>query len=191
MVFGIYFSDHVVGERLAAIHNRHLEMWEITVEKLYQYAVKNTPQLLPACLIVMNDGRDSLVHEYNLDMRILLNRHKNHGAGVIVYRGELKHVAEQTGKDRVLVIPSSIHETILMPLGRDWPITSMENIITEINESNVQKEEWLSNHAYLYEKETNRLGWISDGGEIKEWIELDWFYPADNKKEGESFHERQ
>lgn len=66
-----------------------------------------------------------------------------------------------------------------------WPLLERRH------ESNVQKEEWLSNHAYLYEKETNRLGWISDGGEIKEWIELDWFYPADNKKEGESFHERQ
>lgn len=201
----IHLGKCGTGEMTAIIHTRCLGMWGITKEELFQYAVRNTPRLFPACLTPMSDilaglmvnakeeginddAVDSVLAGEKTLCEILSNRQQCYGAGIILYEGTLKHAAEQAGKERLLVIPSSVHETILMPLEEDEPFFSMEDIITEINKSIVKKEEWLSNHAYLYEKAGNRLGWISGSGEIKEWVDLERF-PEGYLEKGDGCHD--
>lgn len=205
VVFCIYLGSCEMGEMTAVVHNNHLAMWKETKEMLYQCAVKNTPQILPACFNMMEEAFREMAEEMKVNgfkdfdvdsflecdmvpLGILTNRQKMYGAGTILYEGELRRAAERMGETLLLVIPSSVHETILAPLEEKDSLDSMKGIINSINRKEVPKEDWLSNHAYVYHREMNRIGWISDDGEIREWYGLEQFYAGCFEK-GDDCHD--
>ena len=67
----------------------------------------------------------------------------------------LKEFAEEMGHD-LYIIPSSIHETILLPmLGDDWE--ALSQMVKEVNATQLAPEEILSDHVYLYKSEDNTI----------------------------------
>jgi len=193
LVFGIFLGDYGEDSMTAVINSQHVRMWGVTRETLYYYATRNTARLFPVSLVSMKDlfieRLEEMVKEENADLKkmvsmvhfdeitlwILSNDRRVYGAGAILYEGELRRAAETMGAERLVIIPSSVHETLLEPMENEIPLKELKGVITEVNETELQKEEWLSDHAYLYEKESNRLGWIADDGRIKEWADLEQF----------------
>ena len=55
------------------------------------------------------------------------------------------------------ILPSSIHEVILVPASAGISVAEMEKMVCEINETQVEEEEVLSNRAYYYECDTGKL----------------------------------
>lgn len=55
IVFYFLIDDEYLGNATALIHNVHLEMWNVTKEELYEYAIDNTPLLLPPTIRNMNE----------------------------------------------------------------------------------------------------------------------------------------
>ena len=58
--------------------------------------------------------------------------------------------------EKVAILPSSIHEVLLIPWDSSEDIGYLRDMVTEINTTQVQLEEVLSNNVYIY-----------DGNEIK------------------------
>ena len=56
-----------------------------------------------------------------------------------------------------ILLPSSIHEVILIPKSKSPDLKDLNEMINEVNETQVQEEEVLSDHAYYYEKNTHTL----------------------------------
>ena len=59
----------------------------------------------------------------------------------------------------VLIIPSSIHECLLMDMNEiDPEMLQMVNfLIADVNENELEPNEILSNHAYVYHRCTDRI----------------------------------
>ena len=84
-------------------------------------------------------------------MYVLTNHIRSGGAAAILYPGRLETIGAYF-KENYYILPSSIHEVIIIPESRALPKAEMECVIREVNETQVQAEEFLSNHAYYYDR---------------------------------------
>lgn len=164
------WSDDVIGRGTILIHNSHMEMWGTSTEELYKLAEVNTPRLFPWVLgtlpeILCDAGEEDCCGELknlpqedipDIPMRVLTNSTRRYGAACVLYPGVLEIVAERMGGD-FYVFPSSIHEVILMPC--DGMVTEeyMKTMISDINSTQVDPEEVLSNSLYCYDAKKKKL----------------------------------
>lgn len=92
-----------------------------------------------------------------INMFVLTNSIKLYGASCIAYKDCLKTFAAEHNTDEVYIIPSSIHEVILIPhMGYMNPL-EINTMIEQINQNEVEATDVLSNHIYKYRRETNEI----------------------------------
>ena len=170
VVFNYWFKTPCGEFATILIHNQHLDYWGVSQDELYDIAMANTPELLPykfedMMQIMMIMAREGNVpfswHNKRQPMYILTNLYKINGAGCILYPELLKTFADMMGSD-LCIIPSSIHETLLVPLmpnGKcyemDWD--EVAETVKEVNDTQLLPEEVLSGHAYKYIRETEEI----------------------------------
>lgn len=165
-----YFLD-TDDDRSASIliRNDHMEAWGVTSDELYAVALKNTPELMGYRLcsieeivreiygIRVDSLPDSEKPEKNtMPMYVLTNEHKFHGAGCILYSNLLKKIADEWDCN-IRVIPSSIHETILIPMSAAGNCEVTSQMVREVNQTQVSPEEILSDHVYQFNRETGKI----------------------------------
>lgn len=152
------------------INNSMMEMWKVDEEKLHECAVKNTPKLLKGRVFPMTDlfledvGKKAIdcgscnmsVSEEEV-MHIASNEARLNGAAVILYDDVLQSFAEKTGGD-FFALPSSIHEFLFFPASKlKADGEKLAQMVNDINQTTLQPDEVLSDHAYRYFAETGRL----------------------------------
>ena len=137
-----------------------MDAWNIVEEELYEAAYLNAPQLLPARIENMSQVLDGIfppgLFEDMIPMYVLTNREKLFGASCMLYPDELKLFAEKTGSD-LFVLPSSVHEVILIPEKSNLNPQSFLDIVAEINHSQVPEEEVLADSVFFYNKKEDAL----------------------------------
>ena len=146
------------------IHNQHLSLWDISQEKLYQIAMNNTPKLLPYEFESMEHILKEMTNQKfpwldEIQMYVLTNRLKIHGACCLVYPGLLEMLSEKLDSDLV-IIPSSIHEVLIIPertTRNKYSFCEFEDMIHEVNDTQLSDDEILGDHAYLYKRDTGIL----------------------------------
>ncbi|MBQ6844085.1 MAG: hypothetical protein IJO60_05550 [Agathobacter sp.] len=164
LIFVCIVNDYMKEYATILIHNQHVDFWGVTTEELYHIAMENTPKLLPYKFenlenILVKNGYESLAAFPDCNMYILTNRVKVHGAVCLAYTRLLKRIADFL-EDNLIIIPSSIHELLILPESVAKPEYTTEDLaamITEINETQLTDDEVLSDHAYVYERHTGIL----------------------------------
>ena len=140
------------------IRSEHLKYWDVTEGEIYRQAFKNTEKLLPAdlqtlCAVLEEtpefEGEDM---EQGERMYVLSNRLRNFGAAAILYEDRLKIIKMCFGEN-FYILPSSIHEVILLPESHAMDKEELAKIVKDINETQVKEEEVLSDLAYYYDGE--------------------------------------
>lgn len=170
VVFNYWFKTPCGEFATILIHNQHLDYWGVSQDELYDIAMANTPELLPyrfedmmQIMMLMAVEGDVPFANYHRrqPMYILSNQYKINGAGCILYPEVLKTFADMMGSD-LCIIPSSIHETLLVPLmptgmcyEMDWD--EVGEGVKEINGTQLAPEEILSDHPYKYIRETGKI----------------------------------
>ena len=166
-----YYGD-VLGEGSIPIHNSHMEMWNTCTEELLGLASVNTPGLFPwrygtLWEILTENGRAGQEEgkgeagsqkPFSDDgpMKILTNSKRCHGAACILYPGVMEEIAQRMGGD-FYILPSSVHEVILMPHDGMFPEEAMKEMIYDINRTQVDPEEVLSDSLYYYDAEKKEI----------------------------------
>ena len=168
--------DMKEDDRIATmlVRNEHLEWWKVTKEEIYEEARANTERLLPEefttlyALLTEEEGpaapEEDPDERRGYSMYILTNRIRNFGAAAVLYKDVLKHIGSYLKED-FYVLPSSIHEVIIVPdsSAPSWRETAM--VVKEINETQVREEEVLSDIPYHYKRKEDRLSlplWAMD-----------------------------
>lgn len=149
-------GDGSTGNGSIVIRNRHAKEWGVTAEELLQVAKENSKRILPVKFESMSDVLPMGAPEDNA-MKVLTNKNMYYGAGVILYDGVLKDCAEQMGVSKLHILPSSIHEVILIPQEMGMVATKINNMISEINATTLSPDEILSDHLYTYDSETDKI----------------------------------
>lgn len=147
------------------IEDSHLALWGIDKEELTEVAVNNTLQTMEVRFVgickVLNELMGNHCEmpfepEEEPNMYVLSNKDNYFGAAVLYAPKILSRVSEKMKGD-FLVIPSSVHEVIVIPSGAWADYERLNAIITEINEEQVAREEVLSNHLYYYDSDRSEL----------------------------------
>ena len=163
IIYCVYYKDDEIGSGSILIHNSHLEAWGCTTQDLAGLAEKNTPQLCPIAVSTMMNvlqecGADteelSLCEETPVPMHIMTNEAKVSGAITILYQDALKNFADSIHSD-VVILPSSVHEVILLPLQEEEGFQELRNMVYEVNRSQLAREDFLSDNIYLYRRDTD------------------------------------
>ncbi len=176
MDLSIVFQSMLVsagyGTASILIHNVHLKLWDVTVSDLLKEAEKNTPQLMGYELKSMKDVlREIMESEQpeeadsdaymagivsSVPMYVLSNRCRINGAACLLYPALLDDICESLDSSLYL-IPSSIHEVLILPSDNTNDSAKIREMIKEINDTQVAAEEILSYSLYFYDREENRL----------------------------------
>ena len=96
---------------------------------------------------------------YENPMYVLSNTEKYNGATSLLYDNVLKECSEKCGGADMVILPSSIHETILIPIQEinENDLSVYSKIVYEVNCTNVSMEEKLSDTVYAYDREKDRF----------------------------------
>ena len=132
------------------------DMWGFTEEQLFEAAMVNTPRMYPKSIKRLADAMaeisaafgDPFKEQANIPMYTVTTEEYHRSAGAILYPGVLEELKEIIGGD-FYILPSSIHETIVMPTDSftDEYCTEM---VRKVNQVALEPNERLSNSAYRY-----------------------------------------
>lgn len=137
-----------------------LESWGITKRQLLNRAMKCTKPLYNVKTMgeVLYELTGSEMFLDEVEPMIVANTKDNYnGASVIYFKDILEKVADKWDDD-VIIIPSSIHECILKPLS-GMTVEEVSEIVTEVNTDVLEAEEILSDHAYVFHRDTMEITW--------------------------------
>ncbi len=175
------------GYVTALIHKDHVQTWKIREKELFLAALENTPKLLPPRIQPMSDVRKQLAmealgenyQEETLDalleeadrqrtekqpvfptLYVLSNPVGVNGAACMTYPHVIRDFARQLDQD-ILILPSSIHEVLLVADCKDYNYEDMGLLVKDINDTEVSIEDRLSNQIYCYHRDTDQISMVS------------------------------
>ena len=163
IVFEYLVSQDNMGTATILISNAYMKTWDIDTKELYQTASINTPVLRKYELRSMNEVLREVagVMDFgdmcdSFPIYVLRNETGVQGAACILYPRLLRDFAEASQSD-LFIIPSSVHETLILPHADPADSVQIKEMIRDINETAVDPEEVLSDNLYIYEQCTNEL----------------------------------
>lgn len=173
-----------LGRGTILVYNSHLERWGITEEKLFEIARENTLRILPERFIPIQNALEMYQEEMDCEqelkseiewtgeegddeketcgaeevppMYVLTNTAGAFGAVCILYDEVLQRIAEQL-EDDFWILPSSIHECIILPAGAPVEKQWLQSMVRQINRQAVEEGEFLSDEIYLYRSRLHKL----------------------------------
>ena len=131
------------------ITNSLMKEFNLTEEELYQKAIKSMPKLYPHLIedlsFIVGDG-----------VITLTNNEFMFGASSILYPGVAEEISEKFGNSNFFIIPSSLHELLIMADNGQINTSEIKNIIKSIN-SELPSKDFLSNTLYYYDCITKKI----------------------------------
>ncbi len=163
IVFYVLFEEEPLGTATILINYDLLRFWEVSIQEIYDIAHENMPTLLPAdfkpMYLAIEDMLKNTSIEYTGEpnpLFVLTNTQRCLGASCILYDDMLKKIYHYVGEN-YYIIPSSIHEVIIIPESKSPLRCELNEMIKEINDTQVHPEEILSDQAYFYDKSLNYM----------------------------------
>ena len=173
IVYYLLLHSSDTGNACIIIRNEHMSFWNVEPDTLHQHAEKNTPLLLPAKVQKM----DEIIHSFlslnpesedrelfgsfeeepsSPPLYVLTNQSHLNGASVLLYKNLLKELSD-TIDESFYILPSSIHEIILVPSGSSLSKTNLNLMVQDVNQKEVSPMERLSDHVYFYNRLTRAI----------------------------------
>ncbi|MDO4621580.1 MAG: DUF5688 family protein [Eubacteriales bacterium] len=146
-----------LGNATVRIDRRLVEKWGITEAEFLDHAMENTMRERGPVFRSLR----SVLREYDLgvpesedeeeELYMLTTKDRNLGTVCILYPGIREQIAEMLHAD-LLLLPSSIHEWLILADKGGYSEEDINQMIREINHSQVIPEEILSDHVYRYHR---------------------------------------
>ncbi|MBR3165465.1 MAG: hypothetical protein IKF16_04795 [Lachnospiraceae bacterium] len=173
-VDGLAISYHIAFEGLHGVEastpvsHKMMEMYGVTVDQLHADALENSQRLYPvrfsSLMEVMQKmlGLDPDIAAEMMppmegpQVMVLTNMQSVYGASALFYPGQLDAIAQQMGSD-FFVLPSSVHETLILPDDGSANPDELQFMVQEINRTEVAPEDRLSDFVYHYDAQEHIL----------------------------------
>lgn len=173
ITYHLAISVDDIGRGSTTITNDMLTHYGISEKQLHADAMKNSPKIMPLHVdamkniiaqIIVGENKPLMQDKDLKDMReviseglkegepmfVITNEQTMDGASAIFYPEVMKQLGECFQGD-FYILPSSIHETIVLPDKGDFDYLSLKSMVQEINSSQVLKEEQLTSEVYHYD----------------------------------------
>ena len=140
------------------VTNALIEHLGVTENDLYTFATKNTQKLYAPSIMELTDIVSKIDNQSQEDVSntpetifVLTNFKKHFGASCILYPDVLKNFCIEKNMDGVYMIPSSVHEFLLLVMDKEYVNCGyVKQMIKEANRESLEKEDVLSDNLYYY-----------------------------------------
>ncbi len=177
ITFRYLAGKDAMGLASSLIGNKEFAYWDIELEELYQLAIFNTMREFPwkveSLLKVVTDcfGERLPVHlreeflkdikdldevENRVNMFVLSNDIGLNGATSLLYDNVLQKFAD-IHEANLYVLPSSVHEVMLVPENEETQASFLRELVVEANESAVGLIDLLSDNIYYYDRQKDEI----------------------------------
>jgi len=90
-------------------------------------------------------------------MYILSNKQMTFGAGSILAKAVRPILLEHYPNGRITILPSSVHELILLDAANCGELKQLRDIVRQVNASEVSQADFLSDMVYIYDAKTGTI----------------------------------
>lgn len=156
LVFYYGMEEQVLGKASILIRNSHMDMWGQTADVLFQTAQYNMRRSKPEVLVplqkLVEETTGIMIEEAErVQLYVLTNKDKMYGASAMLYSDKISELAQKLQSD-LLILPSSVHEVLLLPDDKNQQYDYYRRMVEEVNTTQVEPEEILSYHLYRYNR---------------------------------------
>lgn len=155
LIYRVVLAVSDEGISSYVVSTNFLSKISISIEELDGAAKENTiSRLGMRCLSLKELLGINLPHkEATPQLYVLTNEVSISGATLMTYSSVLSKLAEKLHSN-LIILPSSIHEVLLLAEDVDLSITDLGSMVREVNKSEVSAEDFLSNSVYRFVKDT-------------------------------------
>ena len=162
------------GSMTVTLNNNHINNLDLDVKDLHDAASKN----------ILNKMRVATMTEMMAEMMgmpveavramnggapeqyVVTTENKLYGAGILASTDALDKAVEEISPNGspVYILPSSVHEILILNSESYFEVSDLENMVREVNDTQVAPGERLTYSVYMYDPSTKELS-IADGRE--------------------------
>ena len=166
VVYRFEINSNDDGRATILVTNQLIETMCVTPEQLHADAMENAPELKPAVIKGMSEVMAEMMGVSTEDLAMMgmpmdpadeqmfvaSVPDKIHGAGVLAYQDFMDQAAERVGGD-FFILPSSIHEVLIVPDNGNMSLSDLEAMVKEVNATQVAPEDKLTDSVYHYDSQ--------------------------------------
>ena len=154
-------DDEMIGKATILVRKSHCQSWGVEEDEVIQCARENTLKILPVRFMGIGAMLETYGYhqETTIPMYILTNEETCFGAASMIFDSVLERIGKML-KDDFWILPSSIHECIIVPAGCAMSPDEMTDLVKEVNQKEVSAEEYLSDQIYYYQITMHRLAGV-------------------------------
>ena len=179
VIYKFLVSETEDGRMTLPITNDIAKDMNISEQELFEVAYKNTDERLSFSIKSMREmligmmfpfgempENDPMVEmmlppEGDPPMYVMTSSDGIKGACCILYSDKLGDFADKVDSDLV-ILPSSIHEVIILPKDESMEMDNLKNMVNEINMGVVSEEDRLSNNIFVFDRAARELKPVFD-----------------------------
>ena len=164
IVYRFVLESNEDGRASILVTDQLLESMGVSPEQLHADALRTAPELKPVVIKGMSEVMAEMMGMSAEDlammgmptdpadeqMYVATVPDKIHGAGVIAYQNFMDQAAERAGGD-FFILPSSIHELLIVPDNGQMSLRDLEAMVREVNATQVAPEDKLTDNVYHYD----------------------------------------
>ena len=165
VIYYFEVSENGIGEATSILNHREALCWHMDEETIFKTAMANMRRIKPIRPIPMNRLLEELggpgcaspgLDPFHLNMTVLTNDDRYFGAACLLIPELFQKIAEEAGRD-LFLLPSSVHEIIVLPDDGSYSRVDLEKMVIEVNSTQVVGYEVLSDHVYRYSREAKAV----------------------------------
>ena len=164
-VYRFVLNNSEAGRETVLVTKDMLNNMGITEEQLMSDAKEIAPKIRPVVIQGMNEVMKEKMGEEEFEKIDLPNEGNEIlflasvpdgicGAGVLAYPNFMNQAADIIGGD-FFILPSSIHEVLLVPDDGSWSARALKALVENVNETEVRPEEKLTDSVYHYDSKAH------------------------------------
>lgn len=182
VIFYIQVSKSNEGEMAITIDHKIMDLWGIDSQQLYQDTIYHMETSVPQQLQSFSDIMEGILDEeekiilreigingkgrFEITPELYCLRNSSiFGASSLLYGDTMAKFAEQEQCD-MLILPSSICEVLLLPDDGSRNYGELQDMVKTINQTEVSREELLSNSIYKYDRMAKKISIAYQGEEL-------------------------
>lgn len=161
------------GTSCIPITNEMMKSWVVTTQDIHNLAVENTERLFPSELVDIEStlfGVEENLFEVTDEkpegrLLVLKNGLNVYGASAIANPEVLQKISDIV-QDDYYILPSSVNEVLILSKesAKEMGMTPKDlgNMVRGVNKTEVEKDEVLSDHVYVYDRERKAIETVMD-----------------------------
>lgn len=157
--FDLIAACCVVDEKREAsflVTHNILDTYNITIKEIVVSANSNTESLRYDFTNIAEILGEFGLYGIDSPMTVVTNESKLFGAAAMLYPQLFVPIADRV-KSNLYILPSSIHELIVIPCTSRLKIDELKEMVREVNKSSVSPQERLSDSVYIFDREKERI----------------------------------